>query len=54
MRTTGAADAPGALAVPLFSAALFNRGQIIGTSGRTIGLVLVAFILYTVGHHSGR
>ena len=36
------------LAVPPPSAALSNRGQILGTAGLTIGLVLVAFILYAV------
>jgi cytochrome b subunit of formate dehydrogenase len=36
------------LAVPPPSAALSSRGQIIGTAGLTIGLVLVAFILYAV------
>ena len=36
------------LAVPPPSAALSNRGHLIGTAGLTIGLVLVAFILYAV------
>jgi cytochrome b subunit of formate dehydrogenase len=38
----------GALTVDPPSAALSHRGHIIGTAGLTIGLVLVAFILYAV------
>jgi hypothetical protein len=36
------------LVVPPPSAAWFNRGQILGTVGLTIGLALVALILYAV------
>ena len=41
-------SAAGALTVPPPSAALSRRGQVVGTAGLTIGLVLVAFILYAI------
>ena len=36
------------LAVPPPSAALLKKGYLVGTAGLTIGLVLVAFILYAI------
>ncbi|HET6194153.1 MAG TPA: hypothetical protein VFE12_00295, partial [Acetobacteraceae bacterium] len=42
------AGALAAMAVPPPSAAVSRRGYLVGTAGLTIGLVLVAFILYAI------